>query len=341
MPRVWYYLLRTYVRLGLFFFYRKMIVRGVDHLPQGPILFAPNHQNAFMDALLVVCTNHRFTHFLARADIFKKRLVRGLLSTLNLLPVYRLRDGFENLPRNQQTFDTTSKLFARGHSLILFPEGNHGAQRRVRPLSKGFTRLVFDFLRKHPTQTLHIVPVGLNYEAHRQFRSAVSIWYGRPIAVTAEALLNETAEAQRLRLQVSEALKKLTTHIEDSARHDALVWQLERAGATHLYPAHSQALIDRILRGERLPEVPLAKRKINFLWRWLHTPVLAVWRRQRAGIQDPVFVASLKFAFGLFVFPLYYLAVGSALMWAVNGWVAAGVCACLVVSTLVTVRATP
>ncbi len=339
MQRVWYYLLRTYVRAGLFFFYRQVTVRGDQLLPRGPILFAPNHQNAFMDALLVVCTNHRFTHFLARADIFKKRGVRWLLSTLNLLPVYRLRDGFEKLAYNQHTFAATSRLLALGHSVIIFPEGNHGAQRRVRPLSKGFARVAFDFVRKHPHQTLYVVPVGLNYEDHRRFRSRVSVMYGEPIAVSAEGLQNETAEAQRLRQEVMGALQRLTTHIEDAARHDEIAWQLAHAGADYLDPTQTRALIDRIERGESLPAVPRAKRQINLLWRWLHAPVLALWQLPRKRIQDPVFVASLKFAFGLFVFPGYYVVVGSLLTWASNGMVGATICAFMIVSTLVTARA--
>lgn len=339
MQRAWYYVLRAYVRIGLFFFYRKLVVRGVEQLPPGPILFTPNHQNAFMDALLIVCTDHRFTYFLARADIFKKRWARWFLTSLNLLPVFRLRDGLETVANNQQTFDATTELFARGHSVIIFPEGNHGSQRRVRALSKGFTRVVFDFVRKHPNQTIHIVPVGLNYEAHRQFRSSVSILYGQPIAVTAEALVDEKAKAQHLRLEVAEAMKKLTTHIEDAAQHDAIVRQLDEAGVDYLDPKQSNALVALVAEGTPLtPVTATHRRKINPWWQWLHAPPLAVWKRLHKRIKDPVFVASLKFAFGLFVVPVYYMVVGALLFWAASGWVAAGVCALLIVSTLVTVR---
>ncbi|MDD5346615.1 MAG: 1-acyl-sn-glycerol-3-phosphate acyltransferase, partial [Proteiniphilum sp.] len=44
---------------------------------QRPVIFAPNHRNALLDALLVVMAtyNRKQVVFLARADIFKQKLI--------------------------------------------------------------------------------------------------------------------------------------------------------------------------------------------------------------------------------------------------------------------------
>ena len=55
------------------FFYRKIIVLGLENINPGDhLIFAPNHQNALMDALAVLFTHKGQPVFLARADIFKK-----------------------------------------------------------------------------------------------------------------------------------------------------------------------------------------------------------------------------------------------------------------------------
>jgi 1-acyl-sn-glycerol-3-phosphate acyltransferase len=69
-------------------FYRKVIVVGLENInPDDHLIYAPNHQNALMDALAVLFTNKGQPVFLARADIFKKKLVASILFFLKILPV--------------------------------------------------------------------------------------------------------------------------------------------------------------------------------------------------------------------------------------------------------------
>ncbi len=83
------------------FFYRRVIVLGRDNIdPNDNLIFAPNHQNALMDALAVLFTLKGQPVFLARADIFKKRFIASILYSFKLLPVYRIRDGFGTLKEN-------------------------------------------------------------------------------------------------------------------------------------------------------------------------------------------------------------------------------------------------
>jgi len=91
------------VRLGFWLTQKKVVVTGRHSIPKGkPIIFAPNHQNALMDPLALVCTNMHQSVWLARADIFKSKTVSSILKYLKLLPVYRIRDGKDNLSNNEE-----------------------------------------------------------------------------------------------------------------------------------------------------------------------------------------------------------------------------------------------
>lgn len=337
---IWYHGLRLYVWCGLHYYFKEITIRGKENIPKGSVIFAVNHQNALLDALLIVCPNFYFTHFLTRADIFKKPFLRWLLSTFKMLPVYRLRDGWQSLGENQNTFDTCSEIFREQGAVGIFPEGNHGAQRRIRPLSKGFTRLVFEALQKYPTLKIHIVPVGLNFSAHQSFRSSVSIYYGTPIL--ANNYFNDPlpAEAIRLRNDISDRLKKLTTHVEDAGRYEEIIQKLEITNPNYLDPIETNQRIAKIEKGEALSISQVKKsgnslliKLIHFLSVTINFPPLMAWKKIKKGIKDPVFVASVKFGFGVFAFPVYYFLI-SLMVYQVWGIIVSAICLLVCIPSL-------
>lgn len=313
--RIWYYALRTYVWIGLHFYFRKIIVRGLENIPKDhAVLFTPNHQNAFMDALLVVATNHRYTHFLTRADVFKKGFIHWLLSTLNLIPVYRIRDGWSSLDKNQESFNQCSACFEKGECVLIFPEGNHGMLRRVRPLSKGFTRVVFEALQKNPDMKLSVVPVGLNYTHHTSFFGSVSIYYGKPIAAVDYFMQQQPQGANELRHTLSSSMKKLITHVADEVHYETIISELNQRGADYLNPIAVNKLISELtihnndsqtIRSKKLKTIKLFA-PIYYLLYSINLAPLLWWKKIVSGVKDPVFISSLKFAFGIFVLPIYY-----------------------------------
>ena len=101
---------------------------------------------------------------------------------LNMLPIYRIRDGIKALGNNEQVFSQCAELFDKGESVMIFPEGNHGEHYYLRPLTKGTSRIALEAL-SNGNSDLKIVPCGLNFFAHRKARTKVIIAYGKPIAV--------------------------------------------------------------------------------------------------------------------------------------------------------------
>ena len=124
-----YEALRVYVRFAFWLTHKRVIVTGRELIPNDhPIIFAANHQNALMDPLALVCTNSLQTLWLARADIFKSKFTKPILKFMKMLPVYRIRDGKENLNNNEEVFDQVTQVLENGGSTALFPEAAHSGR---------------------------------------------------------------------------------------------------------------------------------------------------------------------------------------------------------------------
>ena len=201
-------------------FYRKVIILGRENInPQHHLIFAPNHQNALMDALAVLFTHKGQPIFLARADIFKRKAIAAILYFLKILPVYRIRDGFSSLKGNDEIFTKTIDVLKNKNGLVILPEGDHAGFRRLRQLKKGICRVAFqsdeatDFTLK-----IKIIPVALEFSNYSRFRQVLTVEYGKPIEVSEyfesyktspERALNE------LRSRLSDEMKGIMVHIEE------------------------------------------------------------------------------------------------------------------------------
>lgn len=208
-------------------FYRKVIVLGRENInPNDPLIFAPNHQNALMDALAVLFTHKGQPVFLARADIFKRKTIAAILYFLKILPVYRIRDGFSSVKGNDEIFTKTIDVLKNKNGLVILPEGDHAGFRRLRQLKKGICRVAFqsdeatDFNLK-----IKIIPVGLEYSNYTRFRQVLTVAYGKPIEVSdyhesyksnPERALNE------LRSRLSDEMKTIMVHIESEEDYEAI-----------------------------------------------------------------------------------------------------------------------
>lgn len=208
-------------------FYRKVIAYGKDHLDFSvPTILAPNHQNALMDALAIICTLDRQLVFLARADIFRKKLVASILYRLKILPVYRLRDGYENLKQNDDTFHDTLRVMEHRNGVVILPEGSHDVHRKLRQLKKGICRIAFQTAEASDyKKEINIVPVGIEYSHYWSFRQVLTVVYGHPIHVSEyfdSYRQNPNRAIVELRDRLSSDMKKVMVHIEEEQDYEAI-----------------------------------------------------------------------------------------------------------------------
>jgi 1-acyl-sn-glycerol-3-phosphate acyltransferase len=208
-------------------FYKRVIYQGVENIPKDkPVMLAPNHQNALMDALALVFSAKRTIIFLARSDIFVNKFVSGLLFFFRILPVYRIRDGKEKLKLNEAIFQKTVEVLEKNKTVTIFPEAQHIDKRHLRTLKKGVQRVAFAAAEKNNYDIdIQIVPVGIYYSNYWNFRTILQVNYGKPIAVKDFYELHKENPAKAmtaLRDRMSEEIKKQMLDIRNLENHDTI-----------------------------------------------------------------------------------------------------------------------
>jgi hypothetical protein len=258
-------------------------------------------------------------YFLTRSDVFQGKFLRTVFAGLRMLPVYRLRDGRETLGRNQAIFDRCSELLQRGEPVLLFPEASHNLRRQVRPLSKGFTRIVLLTLRLYPKCDLQLVPVGINYQDAAGFPDRVAYLFGQPIAAAPVLQSGEEAQAVRGMIQaVTDSLTGLTTHIPLHADYTGQLAALDALHPDYLQPR----AVNRFMAGEAETVPEYRRREGLFCKAWdglfllVNGPVVLSWRLWMAQkVPEPEFRSTYRFSYALLAFPVYFLSLGAVLAW--------------------------
>lgn len=194
-----------------------------------------------MDAIMVGSAQPRRTWFLARSDVFRKKLLARFLTFIGIIPIYRLLEGAENLQKNDETFDKCSKMLEENKAIIIFSEGLCIQERRLRKLKKGTARIAFGSEEKNNFGLdVTIVPVGINYSSTPwKFRSGLYIEYGEPFALSAykELYQQDKARAMNVFTRDLESRMKKTLIVIENKENDELVNTLEEI----LLPEWSEA----------------------------------------------------------------------------------------------------
>ena len=179
-----YSMLFHYVRFSVKLSYRSILQVGEENIPKdGAIIFAPNHTNTLMDALVVLAYNCQPKVFVARADIFRNRKLAQIFTFLKIMPIMRQRDGISAVKKNQETIDKAVDVLKDRIPFCIFPEGTHQAKYSSLPLSKGIFRIAYQAHDLMPDVPLYIVPVGIKYGDFFRFRSTIRMEFGKPINV--------------------------------------------------------------------------------------------------------------------------------------------------------------
>ena len=164
-------------------FFRRIFYSNLKKVPlEKPLLFVGNHQNSFVDGILVGSYLPQPIHFTMRADMFKKPFARFCLRELNVAPVYRIEEGLENVHKNLETFTGIYNILRKNGNFIMFSEGICVQEKRLQKLRKGTARLAFGAEEKFGLD-VNIVPVGINYTYPAQFRKEVMINFHDPFSI--------------------------------------------------------------------------------------------------------------------------------------------------------------
>ncbi len=326
MKLIWLSFVRGYISVGMFFYFRRISIYDVQNVPKNkPVLLLSNHQNALLDALLIATKCGRNSYFLTRAGVFEKSFVAKILKSLQLLPIYRIRDGWGNLANNNAIFETCSKLLNNNACIVIFPEGNHSLNRTVRPLSKGFTRIVLDTFEKYPELDLQLLPVGVNYTKAEKFPDSTSIYFGEHIAAMDYISGNKNEDVIKLKTKIQHEISQLTTNIPIENYQESLD-ELERLNANFLNPKAVNTCIESKFKDCEFSEIKnyaFIKRFFKVLLICTFIMPFLIWKFvAKPKVKDIAFLSTFRFAIAVVLGPLWLISL--FIVFAITlGWVVA------------------
>lgn len=188
-----YRILRLHTNYVYNHWFTAVEVNGEERIPENaPVIFAPNHQNAFTDAMALLSASPQPVIFLAKADIFKNKWAGKILRWLKMMPAYRMRDGMSNLSKNADSFEKAAQVLEHKEFFCLMPEGGQEESRKLRPLVKGMFRIGFTVQERYEKklapgqkpkadETVYIIPTGIDYASYDHSGGHVIVNFGKPI----------------------------------------------------------------------------------------------------------------------------------------------------------------
>jgi 1-acyl-sn-glycerol-3-phosphate acyltransferase len=161
-------------------YFTHIDLHGTEGIPINcPLLIISNHPNAFLDPLIVAGSMKQPVYFLARGDAMSSPWAEKILRYVHVIPIYRLSEGKQNLPKNYDTFDQCHHVLSKNGIIIIFGEGLSENNWDLRPLKKGGSRIMQQAWTSNDVKNLQVLPVGITYEHFDGGGKAVSIRFGK------------------------------------------------------------------------------------------------------------------------------------------------------------------
>lgn len=178
---MFYPLIKIWVRFALRIFVKDVAITNPRALETtGPVLITANHPNSFLDAIIIGAAYKHPIYFLARGDAFNKPWHAKLLRLLQMIPVYRLSEGKENLALNEEAFRKSKEVLSSNGILLIFIEGICVHKHELQPFKKGAARIVTDCSN---IPGMKVLPITIAYNSFESFGKTININCGNTIPV--------------------------------------------------------------------------------------------------------------------------------------------------------------
>jgi glycerol-3-phosphate dehydrogenase (NAD(P)+) len=130
-----YWLTRAVLQPAILLYFR-LARTGRGHIPDGAVLLAANHRS-FLDPFLVGLCLRRPVYFVAKRELFEKRLTAWFLCSLGAFPIRRGES-------DEEAMTTALELLERGEAVVIFPEGTRVRTGPPGPAKRGVGRLALE-----------------------------------------------------------------------------------------------------------------------------------------------------------------------------------------------------
>lgn len=272
-----YRLLLFLIRIALKIFCVSIKVHNKKALQQkGPLLIVANHPDSFFDALVIAANCTYPISFLARGDVFTKPWHNFLLRALNMMPVYRQREGKEHLHKNQNSFDASVRVLQNGGTLLIFIEGICLNKNEIQPFKKGAARILQQAVAAGVTPA--VVSAVITYNGFKHFGKKILLLLGN--AVPATQFFNKDVEPRNAATE--------RNNFNNHVMQEMLSMYKEPASKKYKRPLYLFPII-------------------GVAWFW-HAPLFLMIKTFVAyKTKGTVFYDSVLFALLLFGYPIYLL----------------------------------
>lgn len=163
-------------RWELFQTQAKIEVKGVENIPDEPVLFVSNHRSYF-DILVIHTTSTKRPGFVAKKEMEKFPLLNWWMKNICYLFLDR-----KDLRSGVQMIKDGAALIQKGHSMVICPEGTRNQKAEMLPFKEGSLKMA-------EKAGCAVIPVTLIdtdqlLEARPGFdirKGHVKVIYGKPI----------------------------------------------------------------------------------------------------------------------------------------------------------------
>lgn len=311
MKKSFYHFIRVVLGIYNHFYFNRFRVVGRENIPQdGAVLFSPNHQNALMDPLLVGTTCQKSVHSLTRSDVFGGPL-QWFLDAMQTLPIYRIRDGYGQLKKNDAVFERCFALLEEKKHVMMFSEGRHHPEYYLLQLSRGSSRLALSAQLRTPDTPVYLQPVGLNYGNHLHARHNCVVVYGKALDLRNYLVGYRQSAAQGInavRNDLQNAMEECLWIPKKEAKYlekkTLINWKNTRLSFRELkkrLAVQPQTLSPRTKKNHLIQHVLIAA--LTFPNLPAHLCLYAL----RKQFNDPVFHGSINYLGGLVIFVLWWV----------------------------------
>src|SRR3954451_8416336 len=125
-------ILKPFLRL-----YFRMSIVGREHIPdEGGVILASNHRS-FLDPFVVGAWLGRPVFFVAKKELFDRRVAGWFLNCLGAFPIRRGES-------DEESVETAKQILERGDALVIFPEGTRIREGSLGRAKRGVGRLALE-----------------------------------------------------------------------------------------------------------------------------------------------------------------------------------------------------
>ena len=174
-----YSVTKRIARLVFSIVYRIEAEKSITLPNHGPMIILPKHQY-WTDIPIVSLAFESLLYFVAKKELFKYPVIRGVLSLLGGLPVDRKQSI-----RTLDSFKVLVSLLRAGEKIVIFPEGTYFRNG----VGSGKSRLLQMILKFQSELGCPVpfVPVGIHYGERSGWRRRVEVCIGAPLFAEGES----------------------------------------------------------------------------------------------------------------------------------------------------------